>query len=115
MRHRDTEVHGGTAPAGKDLLELFELQPNYANPPSSTVTLSPIQVPTSTRRLCGLSTLDCVRQPGTTERLDGIREVVMQPLQYRKNGTAQSLVGAFSVDSNGADLATPTGSSCGAP
>ena len=57
--------------------------------------------------MCGLSTLDCVRQPGTTERLDGIREVIMQPLQYRKNGTAQSLVGAFSVDGNGANLAAP--------
>ena len=106
-RHRDTEVHGGTAPAGKDLIEVFELKPNYANPSASTVVLRSVQVPDFDSTLCGLSTLDCVPQPGTTRKLDGIREVIMQPLQYRKNGTAELLVGGFSVDGNGANLATP--------
>ena len=106
-RHRATEAHGGTAPAGKDLVELFELKPNYTNPAASTVLARQIQVPDFNSAICGLTTLDCVPQPGTTQRLDPIREVIMQPLQYRRNGTAQSLVGALTVDGNGADLATP--------
>lgn len=106
-RHRDTEVHGGTAPAGKDLLELFELKPNYTNPASSTVIARKIRVPDFNSAICGLTTLNCVPQPGTTQRLDPLREIVMQPLQYRKNGATEVLVGALTVDGNGADLATP--------
>ena len=106
-RHRDTEAHGGTAPAGKDLIEVYELRPNYTNPPASTVVLRNVQVPDFNSALCGLTTLDCVPQPGTTRRLDPLREIIMQPLQYRKNGTAQSLVSGFSVDGDGADKATP--------
>jgi len=106
-RHRDTEVHGGTAPAGRDLIELFELKPNFSNPSNSTSVRRNITVPDFNSRLCGLSTFDCVPQPGTTQRLDAIREVIMQPLQYRRNGSTESLVGGFSVDGNGADLAAP--------
>jgi hypothetical protein len=106
-RHRDTEVHGGTAPAGRDLIELFELKPNFSNPSNSTSVRRSITVPDFNSRLCGLSTFDCVPQPGTTQRLDAIREVIMQPLQYRRNGSTESLVGGFSVDGNGADLAAP--------
>ncbi|MFL5336207.1 MAG: hypothetical protein ACJ8H8_24300 [Geminicoccaceae bacterium] len=106
-RHRDTEVHGGTAPAGRDLIELFELKPNFSSPSASTSLRRSITVPDFNSRLCGLETFDCVPQPGTTQRLDGIREVIMQPLQYRRNGSTESLVGGFSVDGNGADLAAP--------
>src|SRR4051794_41760476 len=96
-RHRDTEVHGGTAPAGRDLIELFELKPNFSNPSNSTSVRRSITVPDFNSRLCGLSSFDCAPQPGTTQRLDGIREVIMQPLQYRRNGSTESQVGRVFV------------------
>ena len=44
-------------------------------------------------------------QPGTTQKLDPIREPIHFPLQYRNFGTHEVLVGCFAEDVDGLDRA----------
>jgi hypothetical protein len=102
VRHRDAQAHSG---GGVDRLEVYEFHVDWAAPGSSTFT-GPTDVPLSAfdSALCGLTTLNCIPQPGTTRTLDPLREQVMFAIRYRNVGPYQSLVANFAVDA-GSDRA----------
>ncbi len=60
---------------------------------------TPISIPMTEidSTLCGLTTLNCIPQPGTAVGLDPLREVVMWRLQYRNFGTHEAIFGNSSV------------------
>ncbi len=99
LRHRDTEVHGPSGMPGNDLLEIWAFTVNWTTPASSTFSkIHDIQVAEFDSALCGLTSFSCIPQPGTSVRLDPLREVVMWRLSYRNFGTRQVLVGNFATD-----------------
>ncbi len=99
MRHRDTEVHGPSGMPNNDLLEVWAFTVNWTTPANSTFTkIHDIQVAEFDSALCGLVSFSCIPQPGTSVRLDPLREVVMWRLTYRNFGNRQVLVGNFSTD-----------------
>jgi len=105
MRHRDDEAHnpGSNNPAA-DFLEVWEFDVDFATPANSTFT-GPLNITVSEfdSNLCGLSSFFCFPQPGTTQTLDPLREVVMWRLQYRNFGSHETLVGNLVTDVDGTD------------
>jgi hypothetical protein len=101
-RHRDDEVHNAPGTAG-DFLDLWEFHVDFDTPASSTFTQLPsIAISEFSSELCGLGfPANCFPQPGTTVRLDSLREIVMWRLQYRNRGAHQALVGSFTTDADG--------------
>lgn len=105
IRHRDDEVHD---PASNDpdfdFLELFEVHIDWRDESLSTLE-GPLSIPVANfdSDLCGLISFACFPQPGTSQTLDPIREVVMWRLQYRNFGDHQTLVGNYTVDVDGTD------------
>ena len=103
MRHRDDEVHnvGANDPA-QDFVEVWEFRVNFAG--GSTFT-GPSNIPVAefSSELCGLTSFNCFPQPGTTRRLDPLREVIMWRLQYQNFGTHETLLGNFVTDVDGTD------------
>jgi hypothetical protein len=106
LRPRDTEIHGGTC-SGCDLMEMWQLHIDWATPASSALTaLTGVQMTDWDHTLCGTGTTwNCMPQPGTTQKIDPIREPIHYPLQYRNFGTHETLVGAFVEDVDGTDHA----------
>lgn len=105
MRHHDDEVHNsGSNNATQDFLDLFELKIDWATPANSTLT-GPVGLPLSEfdSDLNGLSAFNCFPQPGTTVRLDPLREVIMHRVQYRKFKSHEAMVGSFVTDVDGND------------
>jgi len=103
MRHRDDEVHNpGLNDPLQDFLEIWEYHVDFSTPANTTFSLAAtIPVSEFESELCGLSSFECFPQPGTTQLLDPLREVVMWRLQYRNLGTHQTLVGTFVSDVDG--------------
>nr|MBP6314900.1 T9SS type A sorting domain-containing protein [Chitinophagaceae bacterium] len=101
MRMTDNEWGGGLI----DGLEMWEMDLNFVTPGLSTFTQLPTlaTAPFSTN-LCGFVTLNCIRQPGA-QRLDPIREIIMNRAWYRNFNTHQSIVLTHSVDATGLDQA----------
>ena len=106
MRPRDTEVSGGTC-TNCDLMEMWEFHVDWTTPANSTLTkLTDVQMTDYDCTLCGTgSTWDCMPQPGTTQKIDPIREPLHYQLQYRNFGTHETLVGCFVEDVDGSDHA----------
>ncbi|MGB6848082.1 MAG: hypothetical protein WBG05_07750 [Thermoanaerobaculia bacterium] len=105
MRHRDDEVHNSRAnDPGQDFLEIWEFDVDWATPANSTLT-GPSSIPITEidSSLCGLTSYTCFRQPGTSTRLDPLREVVMWRNQYRNIGSHEVLVGNLVTDVDGTD------------
>jgi hypothetical protein len=99
MRHRDTEAHGPSGMPNNDLLEVWAFTVNWTTPANSTFSkIHDIPVAEFDSALCGLTSFSCIPQPGTSVRLDPLREVVMWRLTYRNFGNRQVLVGNFSTD-----------------
>jgi hypothetical protein len=91
---KDHSFHGG----GPDRIELFQLTPDFAVPANSTFTLiNTFSVASFTYTVCGFFNFDCIRQGGTSQRIDAVSEWPMHRFAYRKNGGQQSLVGNFTV------------------
>ena len=106
MRHRDTEVHGPAGYPNQDILETYAFHVDWTAPANSTFTkLSDILTAEFDSTLCGLTSFSCIPQPGTSVRLDPLREVIMWRLGYRNFGSRQVLVGNFTTDVNGSDRA----------
>lgn len=90
---KDNNFHGGA-----DRIELFQLSPNFANPPASTFSLiNTFPIAAFTYTPCGFFVLDCVPQQGTAQGLDAIGEWPMQRFPYRSVNSVQHLVGNFTV------------------
>ena len=104
IRHRDDESHDFPPDPSRDFLELFEYRVDFSDPAGSELT-GPIFIPVAEfdSNLCGLSSLECIPQPLTSQRLDPLREVVMWRLQYRNFETHETLVGNFTVDVDDTD------------
>jgi hypothetical protein len=105
LRHRDTEAHGPGGLGSVDYLEVFEFGPNFASPASSTWTTSPTQISVSefSSNLNGFFAFNCFPQPGTSQKLDPLRELIMNRPQYINFGTHQSIVACQVTDVNGND------------
>jgi hypothetical protein len=106
MRQRDDEVHNvGSNNPTQDFLEIWTLSPDFATPVNSTFgKLADIPVAEFDSDLCGLFAFACFPQPGTTNTLDPLREVIMNRLTYRNFGSYETLLGNFVTDVNGNDL-----------
>ncbi len=105
MRHRDDESHnGGSAIAGQDFLEVWELSIDFNNASNSSLT-GPLNIAVAEfdSSLCGLTSFNCIRQPGTSTTLDPLREVVMFRLAYRNFGSYEVLLGNLAIDVSGSD------------
>jgi len=94
MRHVDDEAHGGSAPF--DGLDLYEVDIDWSIPANSTVTdLGRRKITDYNSWLVDYSTLSAIPQPGTTTRLESMREMIMPRLAYRNLGSHESIVGNF--------------------
>lgn len=107
MRPRDRAQQDGVANKTYDLLEMWALNVDWATPANSTLTVLPsVQISPYDMTLCGMgNTWNCMPQPGTTQKIDPIREPLHFPLQYRNFGSYQTLVGCYVTDVDGTDHA----------
>ncbi len=100
MRHRDDEAHNaGSNNPSNDFLELWQLSMDWA-PPTPAGTLTPVhQIAISefSSRLNGLTAFQAFAQP-SGQRLDPLREPIMNVLMYRNFGTYESIVGNLTTN-----------------
>ncbi|MBZ5637400.1 MAG: hypothetical protein LAO51_01440 [Acidobacteriia bacterium] len=107
-RPRDDEVQDGASTPTQDLMEMWALSVDWTTPENSTLDpLPPISIGDYDMTLCGLEEdgWACMPQPGTTEKIDPIREPLLHPFVYRNFGDHQTLVGTFAEDVDGTDHA----------
>jgi hypothetical protein len=100
MRHRDDEAHnaGSNNPAN-DFLELWQFSMDWA-PTTPVGTLTPVhQIPVAefNSRINGLTAFQAFAQP-SGQRLDPLREPIMNVLMYRNFGTHESIVGNLTTN-----------------
>ena len=90
---KDDQFHGG-----QDRIEVFRLDPDFANSQNSTFGLiDTIPIAPFTYTVCGFFNFDCIPQKGTSQKVNALGEFPMQRLAWRKWNDATSLVGAFTV------------------
>ena len=106
VRPHDDEAQNG-ASTGFDLLDIWTLSVDWTTPANSVLTQQTgLHIADYDMTLCGLGNIwNCMPQPGTTQKLDPIREPLHYPFQYRNFGDHQSLVGTFVADTDGTDHA----------
>jgi hypothetical protein len=102
IRHRDDESHGGNN--AMDFLEIFHLDVDFGTP-ANTVLTGPISIPITdfSSNLNGLTAFNAFPQPNG-QKLDPLREVVMNKPKYRNFGTHETIVGNLVTDVDGNDL-----------
>lgn len=90
---KDNSFHGGT-----DRLEVYAFHIDWATPANTTFTLNAsLPITPYTYTVCGFFNLSCIKQAGTTQRVDAVSEWPMFHFPYRNFGTHQALVGTFAV------------------
>ncbi|NUM47987.1 MAG: carboxypeptidase regulatory-like domain-containing protein, partial [Anaerolineales bacterium] len=93
-------------PAGPDRLALYEFTADWAVPNHSTLTLvQELPLADFNYTVCGYLVQVCIPQPGTPQKLDSLSYWPMFRFQYRNFGPFAAMVGNFTVDANGEDLA----------
>ncbi len=107
IRHRDDESHSNGTPdnASNDWLELWEMTINWTNNTGTTAKIQDISIAEIDSKLCGLTSFACIKQPGTTNTLDPLREPVMYKAPMRVFDDHQTIVAALTTDVDGADRA----------
>ena len=105
VRHRDDESHSNGSPdsATNDWIELWEMTINWTNNTATVAKTQDISIAEIDSKLCGLTSFTCMTQPGTTIKLDPLRETVMFKAPMRVFENHQSLVLSLVTDVNGAD------------
>ncbi|MCP4902319.1 MAG: hypothetical protein GY906_35580 [bacterium] len=99
MRQYDDEAHDVSPVPADDYLEMYEMTVDWATPANTIVTaLAPITITDFNSWMINYSTFYSVPQPGTGQRLDPIREVVLQRLAYRNFDSHEALVGNFATN-----------------
>jgi len=105
IRHFDDEAHNpNNNNPGADRLQIWEFNVDWAVPANSSI-VGPIDIEIAEfdSEQCGFSDFFCFPQPGTSIRLDPLREVVMNLPKYRNFGGHESVVGNLTTDVSGAD------------
>ncbi len=107
-RHRDDEAHDGASANGtQDFIELYEMNIDWNTPANSGITTLPrIAITEFNSWFRNYSTFATVPQPGSTSRLDPIREVLLNQLIYRNMGTHETLVGTLATNQDPARTGT---------
>ena len=107
-RHNDDEAHAGTGADGtKDFIDLYSVNVDWTTPANSAIgTLPRINITEFNSWFRDYSTFATVPQPGSTSRLDPIREVILNLLVYRNVGAYESIVGQFATNQNAARTGT---------
>jgi len=103
-RHNDDEAHAGSSADGtRDFIDLYSINIDWTTPANSAITTLPrIAITEFNSWFMDYSTFATVPQPGSTSRLDPIREVILNSLVYRNLGSYESLVGQFATNINAA-------------
>lgn len=95
-----------TTAADVDRLEMWHLTIDFANAANSVLAQQPnLNTAAFDSDLCGFLTLNCITQQGSTQRVDPLREVLMNKIVYRNFGTHEALVCNHAVDVNATDRA----------
>jgi hypothetical protein len=107
MRHRDDESHTAGTPdsATNDWIELWEMTINWAGSSATVAKIQDIAITEFDSKLCGLTSFTCIPQPGTTTKLDPLREPLMYKVPMRIFSDHEAIVMAFATDVTGADRA----------
>lgn len=97
MRHIDEEAHSTfTNNPTTDLLEIFAFTVDFDTPGNSSLDQLPdITITDFNSWFINYTTFYSVPQPGSSNGLDPIREVILNRLQYRNFSTHESLVGTL--------------------
>ena len=85
---------------GGGAYRIFHFHADFVTPANTTFTLFASTPAAGFTQLCPL-TRSCVPQAGTTSRLDAIADRLMFRTTYRNFGTHESVVGNYTVSSNG--------------
>lgn len=105
IRHRDDESHtNGTPDSGtNDWIELWEMTINWTANTATVAKIQDVAIAEIDSKLCGLTSFACIKQPGTTNTLDPLRETVMYKAPMRVFDDHQTILAALSTDVDGAD------------
>ena len=99
------EMDDGAWGYSPDQLQLWAFHVDWSTPASATFTkVAALPTQPFDSNLCGSSSA-CIRQAGTTARVDALSDRLMYRLQYRNFGTHASLVTNHTVDVDGTDHA----------
>ncbi|MCB9187811.1 MAG: gliding motility-associated C-terminal domain-containing protein [Flavobacteriales bacterium] len=102
MRMRDDAWTG----VSSDALEIWNLDIDWVTPGNSTFSQSQVLgIAAYDSDMCGYTTFNCIPQPGTTTKIDPLREVLMNRIHYRNFGTHESIVCCHVTDVDGTDHA----------
>ncbi len=107
IRHRDDESHSNGSPDSptNDWIELWEMTINWNNTTATVAKIQDISIAEIDSKLCGLTSFTCVPQPGTTVKLDPLRETVMFKSPMRVFNDHQTILACLATDVNGSDRA----------
>ena len=107
-RHNDDEAHAGASANGtQDFLDLYSINVDWTTPANSGITTLPrIAITEFNSWFTNYSTFATVPQPGSTSKLDPIREVLLNQLIYRNMGTHEAIIGTFATNQNAARSGT---------
>ncbi|MFT7587480.1 MAG: hypothetical protein ACI9EW_003923 [Cellvibrionaceae bacterium] len=102
LRHRDDEIHAGTTNGAADFIEIWTLTPDFETPSNSAFTkIADITIAEFDSTMCTLNSVMCVPQKGSATKLDPVREVLMNRVQYKNHATHQSIVGNMVTEIDG--------------
>jgi hypothetical protein len=95
------------APTPADFIDLYAMNIDWNTPANSSIaTLPRIAITEFNSWFRNYSTFATVPQPGSTSKLDPIREVILNQLVYRNMGTHEAIVGTFATNQNSARTGT---------
>jgi len=87
-----------------DRLEIWSMDIDFDTPANSVVSGPDFMaVDPFDTDLCGYTSFACFQQPGTGTRLDPLREVLMNRVQYKNFGTHEAIVCNHVTDVDGTD------------
>ena len=102
LRHRDTEVHGGSAEG--DLIDIWELTIDWLQPANSVLAaVASVDTAEFDSTPCDPLSVACFEQPAPSPPLQPLHEPMMYRLNYWNRGGEESIVGNFTVDADGND------------
>ena len=103
VRHRDDEKHTNGSPDSptNDWIEIWEMTINWTNNTASVAKIQDVPITEIDSDLCGLTSFSCIVQPGTTVKLDPLREAVMYKAPMRVFNDHQAMVLCLATDVNG--------------